>query len=381
MAIFKRIAGAGLPYLISDLTQWEEWDGSSWVAASALPSVGDVVYANGFNSVIDQSWTVGEIRSTTFQGTAASGRFEIRGGGITFSGDRVVGVAGVVGILYINYGSGESTVLGRGYNTGINQIVTVVELQAGAILNLEYTGVCGQGGTGTSVLGNGNSAVINVINVEANTSTSSAGYYLGGSNYVVNFNGTATYAGNNSIPIIIAGSGNKLVNNGIIEGPPDAGHTSGVGAYITGTLCEFENNGVLNATAFGPAVIQVSGNYAGTPPLHSSSSTSWTTLGDGSTLVGTDQHPAIMGRIRVDDGADVQWLTKSPTTQTEGLYSAGQLGYPAEAKVENGEVYGPASEFTGTLDPVTISAGQIADLANALGLHITPQVLAAVTQP
>jgi hypothetical protein len=44
------------------------------------------------------------------------------------------------------------------------------------------------------------------------------------------------------------------------------------------------------------------------------------------------------------------------------LYSADLLtGYPLEADVEDGVVYGPSSEFEGTLSPVNIDTAQLAE--------------------
>ena len=90
---------------ISVLAGWEEWNGVAWVAASAIPSAGDVAYANGFNKTIDQNWTVAQIRNNVFQGTTGSGRFELLAAGITFSGTRV-GTTGNVSnpVMFISFG-------------------------------------------------------------------------------------------------------------------------------------------------------------------------------------------------------------------------------------------------------------------------------------
>jgi hypothetical protein len=43
------------------------------------------------------------------------------------------------------------------------------------------------------------------------------------------------------------------------------------------------------------------------------------------------------------------------------LYTADELtGYPPEAKVEDGEVFGPSGEFTGELSPVNVDTAQLA---------------------
>lgn len=382
---YKRIAAGN----ISTLAEWEEWNGSAWAAASSLPSVGDVAYANGFNSVIDQSWTVAEIRNDVFQGTALGGRFQILSAGITFSGNRVsrapVLNAANATVLYVSFGNGTSTVMGEGTTTTTTFLNTLtIEGQSGGVLNLERTGIGHSTNTlGTVVAGNGNGFVINFLTAEAGAGSNATGLSLTGSNYAINHTGTTEFGVSNSIPIILGGSGNRFVSTGVIDGPPNAGHTSGVGLYNSGALNEVVIAGVANATAFGPAVLSLSGNFAATTlPVHSASLSSWLTLGNGATLIGTDQFAAIVGKIRVDDGAGVQWLTKSPTTADVYLYTASELtGYPLPAKVEANTVFGPSGEFTGTLSPVNVDvqqlAGQlIAQLFTNGTPWATPQVLA-----
>lgn len=129
----------------------------------------------------------------------------------------------------------------------------------------------------------------------------------------------------------------------------------------TTTYPAFTHTGALIAGSV--PVIRSRSPYKGTGPFINNGAVC-AFAGDSLQLMGTNNY------------MEVQTTTPS----TVRLYRAGTLtGFPPENKVENGEVYGPSSEFTGTLDPVTISTGQIADLANALGLHLTPQVLAAIT--
>jgi hypothetical protein len=60
--------------------------------------------------------------------------------------------------------------------------------------------------------------------------------------------------------------------------------------------------------------------------------------------------------------SDVEIVTETEVVGVDNyLYTAGLLtGYPPEAKVEDGTVYGPSSEFTGTLQPVVINTAQLA---------------------
>jgi hypothetical protein len=55
-------------------------------------------------------------------------------------------------------------------------------------------------------------------------------------------------------------------------------------------------------------------------------------------------------------GSSLQLGIRDTSNVNTPLYSADLLtGYPLVANVETGTVYGPASEFTGTLNPVTVN--------------------------
>lgn len=70
----------------SALARWEVFNGSTWVAASVLPQVGDDVYANNFNVTLDINFFTSSYRTTSISGVAAGGSF-ILNGGITAIGD------------------------------------------------------------------------------------------------------------------------------------------------------------------------------------------------------------------------------------------------------------------------------------------------------
>lgn len=375
MANYKRIAAGN----ISNLAQWEVWNGSAWVAASTLPTTGDVCYANGFNSVINQNWTVAEIRQNTFQGTTANGRFELLSAGITFDGDRYSSVASVP-ILYVSFGGGTSSVMGEGFSNNLFGGRTLSILgQAGGILNLENSGTAD---TGTELTGNGAGFIVNIVNISSNSTTEGFGLKVTGNNYVVNHSGTGIIgSGNGAHGILVLGSNNRLVLTGQGTGPAFAQNNTTAFLYCPGLANEIVLAGTLTSTAFGYAVMVLNGTYTTSQPSSfTTTNTSWVTLGDGATLIGTAQFPAVIGKIRVDDGAGVQWLTKSPTTANVYLYTASELtGYPLESKVEDGTVYGPSSEFEGTLLPWDSAFAQA--LATAQRDLQLPSILSAITAP
>jgi hypothetical protein len=78
--------------------------------------------------------------------------------------------------------------------------------------------------------------------------------------------------------------------------------------------------------------------------------------------------PTSAGLLRTLDGSpSLLGILNTSNAQTF-LYTADALtGYPPEAKVEDGEVYGPSGEFTGELSPVNVNTAQLAtDLFDAI---------------
>jgi hypothetical protein len=352
MASFKRI-GAGN---ISNLAQWEVWNGSAWVAASALPTTGDVCYANGFNSVIDQNWTVAELRNSVFQSTTASGRFEILSAGIDFEGDRY---SNTTAILYISFGNGVSNVLGSAYciSSGNTSIVG----QAGGVVNIEYAGR-GNGTyqSGTTLSSNGAGFTANFINLEVGGGmVYNCSILVSGTNYNVGHSGLLTWTSGGSIAsgIWVSGTFNRIVLTGQISASPFVGGCLGV--WVSGGANEVVVGGILQASTLGPA-ISTHNNTSSSAENPGNFSSSWVTLSD-CTLVNTAQFSPIMAKMRVEDSAQVQWLTKSPTANDVYLYTASELtGYPIASDLRVGVTAGPNDEIIGTLSPVNVDTQQLA---------------------
>jgi hypothetical protein len=70
----------------SDLARWEVWNGSTWVAATVLPTIADDVYANSYTVTIDVDSFASSYKTIGISGVAASGGFVLNGG-ITATGD------------------------------------------------------------------------------------------------------------------------------------------------------------------------------------------------------------------------------------------------------------------------------------------------------
>jgi hypothetical protein len=219
------------------------------------------------------------------------------------------------------------------------------------------------------------SVVINGIIYPGNT-TNRTTMSIGNSNVTINglidgsVNGSAnTYAVSSSAGAVVTMNGDIIGKGG------------GTVAAVAGSGLWYVNG---NVTANGFRAI--SGTH--TVVLNGNATASNTAeailcrrLNMNGTLTDSIYYSAVQtGKLSPLSGGDIQWNAYDETDVLRPMYTAGLLtGYPPEAKVEDGEVFGPSGEFTGELSPVTISAGQIADLANGVGLHLTPQVLAAIT--
>jgi hypothetical protein len=84
---------------------------------------------------------------------------------------------------------------------------------------------------------------------------------------------------------------------------------------------------------------------------------------------------------QVSSTLPTQWLFQTDNALVDRyLYTASELtGYPIEAKVEDGTVYGPSSEFEGTLEPWDATFAQA--LATAQRDLQLPSILSAITAP
>jgi hypothetical protein len=77
----------------------------------------------------------------------------------------------------------------------------------------------------------------------------------------------------------------------------------------------------------------------------------------------------------------MNWLFQKNNLNVENrMYTADLLtGYPLEAKVEDGVIYGPSNEFEGTLEPWDATFAQA--LATAQRDLQLPSILSAITAP
>jgi hypothetical protein len=340
------------------------WDGGT------LPTAGDVVRPNGFVVTIDVDVTVDELINNASAPAVAGGSFTLSSAGITITAVSIYAAANGFNLINASYGGGTSTLIGN--------------LGGSASFASEAVSVQGQAGGRLVIIGNltghgsGFSGIFNAaVALEGN-----------GAGFILEVTGTVQGSGGTYGCGLGVQSGYNVILNGIITGSFTTTNVTAAGVYIAGSSNTVTvNSYMINSSA--PA-IYATGTInnlilVGDCVSNGVNNTVVTDTNVTVTLKGKvtnhlNRVAVYAPKIIIGPTASV-WETYAIDAGTnKTLYTADELtGYPPEAKVENGEVYGPANEFEGTLDPVTISAGQIADLANAVGLHLTPQVLAAIT--
>lgn len=326
-------------------------DGATWVGG-IVPSSTDIAQSGAFNVTIRTPVVVAALVASN----SSAGGFFTQGN---------VDIRTTTGIYWGNYrttltisGDAISVVLNFN-NILLNQPSTnaVVITTTNSTISLIGSPTGGQTNYGYSIVVTGSFNTITYtgsLTPSANSATTNYLLVIGGSSNITNVIAPITGVNLGSVVPIFNGLNNTMN----IYSTVTAGSTA-IAANNVGTMF------LYSTTRATPTFSAVTGT-----------GTTYVT-----NCVSDSGRLAVTSLVGLIDGVDSQWSMKNNLNAPAYLYTpSGLTGYPPESKVESGEVYGPVGEFEGTLDPVTISVGQIADLANALGLHITPQLLAAVTQ-
>ena len=111
-----------------DLSRFQEWNGSAWVAAVTLPEWGDVVNANGFTCNFIMDAIAAQWRTDApINGGSAGGGFVYTVGGIEITGDRIAGTTTC-------------------FSTALTTMVYAVGNSTGGAINAQGTLTSGTGG-------------------------------------------------------------------------------------------------------------------------------------------------------------------------------------------------------------------------------------------
>jgi len=184
----------------SDLARWQVWDGSAWVAATVLPTLGDDVYANGFTVTLDTDFSCSLISTQSPpNGGSAGGGFTF-GAGDILTGDvragstvcltnataqrkfvigDVYGGSGNNAFGFLSSGTGGSELIGTGYG-GSGASAQGFRNTAG-LSNVYGNGIGGVGNFASGVHGQGGDLTVHgeaVAGVQAGVSVNTTIIHL-----------------------------------------------------------------------------------------------------------------------------------------------------------------------------------------------------------
>jgi len=335
------------------------WDGGT------LPQAGDVVRPNGFTVTIDQNITVTELTNNASAPAIAGGQFTF-GAGLTINANITcrVNIGNNGTFITATYGGGTSTINGDiiHLESGVSSRVLLVNGSAGGQLVVNGD-IYKSGNLGNQFLriillnGNGNGFklicngfVSGMIGPESGTQSNMDGIVVD-TNYIIDLNGVTQGKVNANASagygVNVTGNGNVINNYGLLLGGFSSIALNSPAVFAPNNLLNTLNHyGTASASVLHPTVI------GGVIILQNGSS--WNDNVNCASLRPLAQMIAIGAQVSYTIPIDVNTST---TLQTAGLLT----GYPPEAKVEDGTVYGPSSEFEGTLLPVNIDTAQLAE--------------------
>lgn len=324
------------------------WDGGT------LPSSSDNLFSNGFVGVVDANITALSFNNTASSPSVAGGGWQLNNGITAVSTSECR--AGAAALFRVTAGAHGYVV----YPTCQCQLINESGYAAsstGGTLTVTGTAICNNGGqNGAAYL-----LLSGIMNVTGSITSST-------NNHFADFAGAGTM---NFVGTLNQGTGRGFwlrANNFILNMTADiVGGTNGTyslapAATFTGTINHY---GSVKAGTLLPAVTGSAIVYSGTGPF----------INEG------DIQALAVNKMRLISSVGSYWAfgTSTPLEQKR-FYAADTLtGYPAEAKVEDGTVYGPSSEFEGTLEPWDATFAQA--LATAQRDLQLPSILSAITAP
>jgi hypothetical protein len=337
MADYRRTATGNW----STLAQWNEWNGSAWVAAVALPGAADRCFANNFTTTLDSpaTITVAELNNSNSgpAGLTAGGTFtfgntntvnsNIRSGTVNTSTlqNTTGNNKNINGDVFGGIGNGTlsgSNIIYTGNATTTN--LTAIRIGSNCIMTGNFSG--GGGTTGIGILISGISNIING-NCFGGTSANGAGIFLdtGSNNNILNGNATGGTVGgtNASAGVLNFATGTITINGTVTGGTGAPGAQNASSGRINCTLAVASSTvaGIINPSAATAIVFQAQN--------------------------ATNGNQALSGFVRFSNtGPNIYIITReNGTTQT--LVDS-SIGNPATTDVRNGVTYASGA-LTGTL--------------------------------
>lgn len=309
-----------------------------------LPAANDVLRLNNFTWTVTANRTLAELRADALAPAVATGgaRRVIINNGVTLTCTTLV------------RGTGEQGMIG-GVAGGTCTVISPL-FQSGGLVQADGTET-------VNLIGNGD------------TTGTTAGWFAIRGAGTVNFTGVYTN------PLWYLYDSNL---GGIFNVTGTINQNGGLGIWVRGPFTMTVNGPIQNAAI--PFIDNTATNYppfvhngsviAGTAPVIRTRSPYY---GSGPFINNGEVMALECSRVRLL-GTDNQWSMIKSDGSAQTLRTAGLLtGYPAENKVEDGTVYGPSSEFEGTLLPWNATFAQA--LATAQRDLQLPSILSAITAP
>jgi hypothetical protein len=170
---------------------------------------------------------------------------------------------------------------------------------------------------------------------------------------------------------ISASAANSIINiTGVVQGTSSVTTAANIngGIYCLANGCTINITGVVSGRVgmgvrnTGTSVINASGTISASASSHAIISTTAIVKVDGAVNNSSSRMAVYSPSVQMSSTLPTKWLFQTDNALVDRyLYTADELsGYPTEAKVKDGTVYGPVGEFTGTLQPVVINTAQLA---------------------
>ena len=309
-------------------TRWAiatgNWSDSAIWNGGVLPTIGDIVHADGKTVTIDQSINVDSIRTTNRGGGISDGAFKAISGGITI---QATTYANSYACLTTSHATGTITIIGN---------------QNGGIGNYSY-GLLNTGAGALIIIGNQNGGIGNDAHGFYNTG--SGNIQITGSQYG-NLATNATGNGFRNFGVSsIQITGNQYGGNNLLN----AGFYNVSGSFvIVGNQIAAAAPGVANSSA--GVTLQITGQaYASSTVAAINNQTTSLLKFKGKAYNNLGVLAINTVKLYYDIDANSEWQFNDFTTAVKSLYGAGAtIGQPIPSDVRYNTVYGANNDLVGT---------------------------------
>jgi hypothetical protein len=346
---------------------------STWVGG-VVPGSGDVAFANTFTVTISDTRTVQAISNAVGTSITVGGTFSLLNGcnlTCTNANGVVQGVTATSCITTPSLGLGSSASVAASINlTAATTTPAISFSSSGTLLTVGSLAYTGSSAGGAVVISSGTGTLRHTGNIVGSTA--------GSNSYGMNVTGGSTIEITGNLTGGSAPTVSAALNIGV------AGAVATINGNVTGGTV---SPGIINSVAATLTVNGICQSSSTAPAIGAGAATQITRL-SGPFLLGAS------GNINPVQAQSWRWApTLVPTymqvAQSNGstlrlLYSADNMpsgGYPTVGNVRQSTVYGPSSEFTGTLSvpaASSVALGVATDNTTGTAILTAANVRAAV---